>query len=114
MGRARAFIIGLVAVGVLLVAACTPPTSGGGGGGGTPNVKPHAVATADVTSGFAPLTVEFTGAASSDSDGTVAAFAWTFGDGNTSTEVNPTHVYAEAGPYTASLKVTCPEGRKQA
>lgn len=31
---------------------------------------------------------------------------WTFGDGTTSTSVNPTHLYAAAGTYTVSLTVT--------
>lgn len=31
---------------------------------------------------------------------------WTFGDGTTSTVVNPTHLYASAGTYTVSLTVT--------
>ncbi len=30
-------------------------------------------------------------------------FVWSFGDGTTSMEVNPTHVYAENGTYTVSL-----------
>lgn len=34
------------------------------------------------------------------------AWAWDFGDGNTSTEQNPTHVYAAAGDYTVALTVT--------
>ena len=33
-------------------------------------------------------------------------FFWNFGDNTTSTEVNPTHVYAEPGTYTVSLEVT--------
>lgn len=33
-------------------------------------------------------------------------FAWTFGDGATSTEVNPTHVYRTAGTYTTCLTAT--------
>jgi gliding motility-associated-like protein len=32
-------------------------------------------------------------------------FFWDFGDGSTSTDVNPTHVYAAAGTYTISLLV---------
>ncbi|MBX2873095.1 MAG: PKD domain-containing protein, partial [Saprospiraceae bacterium] len=36
---------------------------------------------------------------SSDAD----RYTWSFGDGNTSTELNPTHVYAEEGLYDVSL-----------
>lgn len=34
------------------------------------------------------------------------SFFWNFGDGSTSTLVNPSHVYAAAGQYTVSLLVT--------
>lgn len=34
------------------------------------------------------------------------SFAWDFGDGNTSTEENPVHVYSEAGTYNVTLTVT--------
>jgi PKD repeat protein len=51
------------------------------------------------------LTASFTDT-STDSDGTIASRAWTFGDGGTSTAANPTHTYAAAGSYNVSLKVT--------
>ena len=35
-----------------------------------------------------------------------ATFLWDFGDGNTSTEESPTHVYAVADMYTVTLEVT--------
>ncbi|MCG8313900.1 MAG: endonuclease/exonuclease/phosphatase family protein [Pseudomonadales bacterium] len=38
------------------------------------------------------------------------AYAWDFGDGNTSTEAQPAHVYAAAGNYTPSLTVTDANG----
>lgn len=34
------------------------------------------------------------------------SWAWDFGDGNTSTERNPTHIYEESGTYTVSLTAT--------
>ena len=33
-------------------------------------------------------------------------YAWEFGDGNTSGEVNPVHIYMQSGSYTATLTVT--------
>lgn len=51
------------------------------------------------------LTAQFTDL-STDSDGTVDAWSWKFGDGGTSTEQNPSHTYAEAGTYIVSLIVT--------
>ena len=41
------------------------------------------------------LSVQFTGA-STDADGSIASYLWDFGDGETSTAANPTHVYAAA------------------
>lgn len=53
------------------------------------------------TSGTAPLSVTFT----DSSAGNIQSRLWTFGDGATSAEINPTHVYA-SGTYTARLTVT--------
>lgn len=35
-----------------------------------------------------------------------ATYLWDFGDGETSTEINPVHVYAAAGTYTVTLSIT--------
>jgi PKD repeat protein len=43
---------------------------------------------------------------SSDSDGSVKAWQWSFGDGATATEQNPMHTYAAAQSYTTTLVVT--------
>ncbi|EFE66178.1 secreted glycosyl hydrolase [Streptomyces viridosporus ATCC 14672] len=72
---------------------------------------PVAQATADVTSGRAPLTVTFSSAGSSDADGDSLTYAWDFGDGSASTQANPSHVYRTNGQYTATLKVTDSTGR---
>ncbi len=47
---------------------------------------------------------------STDEDGTIVAYAWDFGDGNTSTEESPTHPYGVAGNFTVSLTVTDSHG----
>ena len=44
--------------------------------------------------------------ASSDSDGTIVSWIWSFGDGGTSSSRNPTHVYAEGGSFDVVLRVT--------
>jgi len=46
--------------------------------------------------------VEFTDQSSNQPN----EWAWDFGDGNSSTEQNPTHTYAEPGVYTVCLTVT--------
>ena len=56
--------------------------------------------------GAGPLTVSFNGSGSYDPEGSALGFDWDFGDGTTSTEANPTHVYTAVGTYTASLVVT--------
>lgn len=43
---------------------------------------------------------------STDSDGTVAAWSWNFGDTGASTEQNPSHTYAAGGTYVVTLTVT--------
>ncbi|GLQ48202.1 hypothetical protein GCM10007862_32530 [Dyella lipolytica] len=60
---------------------------------------------ASFTDSVSGLTVAFTNT-STDSGGTINAYAWTFGDGGTSTSASPSHTYAAAGTYTVTLKVT--------
>jgi PKD repeat protein len=43
---------------------------------------------------------------STDADGTVVAWQWSFGDGATATEQNPTHTYPGRGRYDVQLTVT--------
>jgi len=45
-----------------------------------------------------------------DLDGTIAAWSWSFGDGQTSTAQSPSHVFAEPGEYTVTLTVTDDDG----
>jgi len=47
---------------------------------------------------------------SSDPDGSIASYRWTFGDGGSATEQNPTHVYTAPGTYTVTLTVTDNQG----
>ncbi|MGW3710221.1 PQQ-dependent sugar dehydrogenase [Streptomyces albogriseolus] len=72
---------------------------------------PVAQATADITSGVAPLEVAFSSAGTTDPDGDTLSYAWTFGDGATSTAADPSHTYTADGQYTATVKVTDPSGR---
>jgi PKD repeat protein len=70
------------------------------------NLKPVAVASASVTSGPAPLLVNFDSAGSDDLDGDIVSWSWNFGDGNSGSGETPSHTYTAAGTYTATLTVT--------
>ena len=71
------------------------------------NILPTVVAAADRSTGPAPLVVGFSSAGTTDPDGFGGAlrYWWDFGDGQISTDANPSHSYA-AGSYVARLTVT--------
>ncbi|WP_338403968.1 ThuA domain-containing protein [Cellulosimicrobium arenosum] len=76
------------------------------------NPSPIAQASADVTSGPAPLTVQFSSEGTRHPSGADLALQWTFGDGSEpSTEANPVHTYTENGSYTAQLTATDAAGQ---
>ena len=77
------------------------------------NVPPTADANGPYN-GTAGQQVSFDGSGSTDSDGTITAYNWTFGDGATGTGVNPTHTYAAAGTYDVSLTVVDDAGDSSA
>ena len=66
--------------------------------------------TAAFTSSTNGLAASFNGTSSTDPDGTIASYAWTFGDGTTSTAASPVHTYAAAGTYSVKLTVTDDDG----
>ncbi|MFE4467796.1 PKD domain-containing protein [Leifsonia sp. NPDC056824] len=66
------------------------------------NQPPAAAFTSSVTN----LGASFDGSTSSDPDGTVASYAWDFGDGATGTGATASHTYATAGTFTVTLTVT--------
>lgn len=71
-----------------------------------PHAAPVAKPSADTRAGIAPLTVNFSQA----STGTIASYAWDFGDGTTSTAASATHVYPVPGTYPVRLTVSGPGG----
>jgi glucose/arabinose dehydrogenase/PKD repeat protein len=72
----------------------------------TGNRAPIPQISADPTSGLAPLTVQLSAAGSDDPDGDPITYAWNFGDGTTSTEIEPQHTYATEGVYNVVLTVS--------
>jgi xanthomonalisin len=70
----------------------------GGGGGNTAPTANFSFTTSGLVATFND--------SSSDSDGTIASHAWTFGDGGTSTSASPSHTYASSGTYSVTETVT--------
>lgn len=66
-------------------------------------LRPEAKITASVTEGVPPLTVTF-----SSTDG--GRVRWDFGDGATSDELHPTHVFRQPGLYSVNLTITDANG----
>ena len=68
---------------------------------------PTAAVVAIPVSGNAPLTVNFDASGSWDPDGTIAAYAWNFGDGGSQTGgATAQWTYVAPGAYDATLTVT--------
>ena len=57
-------------------------------------------------SGKVNASVACDGSLSTDADGTIASYAWNFGNGATATGVKPIYAYPAVGNYTATLTVT--------
>jgi PKD repeat protein len=72
--------------------------------GSVPVNPPTAVASADPTTGEAPLYVEFSAWGSSD-DVAISSWFWTFGDGTSASGAYPSHTYDTPGTYEAVLTV---------
>jgi PKD repeat protein len=70
------------------------------GGSAIPGSGLNVQFTATPSVGRAPLEVQFT-----DSSTGATSWSWDFGDGTTSTDRNPLHLYTDAGTYRATLTV---------
>jgi subtilisin len=73
------------------------------GSGGPPGNQPP---TASFTFSCSGLSCSFNASGSSDSDGSIVSYAWTFGDGTTGSGVTTSKTYASGGTYTVTLTVT--------
>jgi beta propeller repeat protein len=74
----------------------------------SPQPCPAAGFSANITSGAAPLTVQFT---DTSGDPGITRRSWEFGDGTTSSEESPVHTYTADGSYPVALTVGSAVGR---
>jgi PKD repeat protein len=81
-----------------------PPGEGNGGGDGE---APTATFTYDPILGMAPLTVQFDAAGSTGGGGSITAYNWDFGDGETGEGNRPLHTFRPTNTrtYTVTLFV---------
>jgi PKD repeat protein len=98
--KAGTYTVTLTVTGASGTVTCTQP------GYITAYTAPKARLSAAPRSGDAPLVVNFR----NESTGNVTSWLWNFGDGSTSTGVNPTHTYNSPGTYRAELTVYGPGG----
>lgn len=70
------------------------------------NLPPTAQFIYSPTFPYVGQAVTFDASGSSDTDGTIASYAWDFGDGFIETDVVTTHNYESAGTFTVTLTVT--------
>jgi gliding motility-associated-like protein len=71
---------------------------------------PVVVISSNVTSGCAPLCVNFSDLSTVAGGDTVNVWSWSFSDGGSANIENPTHCFANAGNYDVSLTVTSSAG----
>ncbi|MEZ5557929.1 MAG: S8 family serine peptidase [Pseudomonadales bacterium] len=107
----------IVAAALAIVLAALTGCGGGSSGTSSPaasaaaNLAPTARLDISISDGFAPLDVGLDGSASSDDDGNIASYTWTFGDGATaSAGPNVVHRFARPGTYEVVLQVRDDDG----
>ncbi len=71
-----------------------------------PNVPPRADFNFSPTTGLYPLPVDFDGSLSSDEDGTIKSYEWSFGDGESAYTIRPKHTFQRWGTFSVRLTVT--------
>ncbi len=76
----------------------------------TPAPLPPTADSGGPYSGLVGTPISFDGTASGDPDGTIASYAWDFGDGGLASGPTPTHSYSVDGSFTVTLTVTDNDG----
>lgn len=74
--------------------------------GGIAPLAPNLAPNARFTSASTGLVATLDATGSKDTDGTIATYAWTFGDGSSGTGATATRTYASAGTYLVTLTIT--------
>jgi len=103
-------VVGLMVVAGLAAFALVPSEDGPGGGG--PNEAPRAAFIPANKAVYLGEPIEFNAADSSDPDGRITAFEWTFGDGEHAAGAIVEHEYTLVGAFVVTLTVT-DDGGKQ-
>ena len=91
---------------LLSVAAVAGVSCGDGGDGANANDPPSA----SFAFSCIQMNCVFDGRASSDADGNIASYSWTFGDGAVAAGETASHIYESAGTRTVTLTVTDDDG----
>lgn len=84
--------------------------TGGVDEGGTDDQSPSVDVAVSATEVAVGETVQFDGSGTTDPDGTIQSYEWSFGDGSTATGRTVQHAYETAGDFRASLTVTDDDG----
>jgi len=79
-------------------------------GNPTGNVPPYPYFVTSPEAGQAPLEVQFSAAKSTDYDGTIEVYRWSFGDGTSGRGSEVWHVFQWPGEYSVTLMVTDDRG----
>ncbi|HED52007.1 MAG TPA: PKD domain-containing protein, partial [Gammaproteobacteria bacterium] len=74
------------------------------------NQPPGASFSVAPAGGEAPLDVSLDASGSTDDDGSIASYAWDFGDGGSASGETVSHTYTTAGTFTITLTVTDDDG----
>ena len=109
MKKIQALIISTIIILTALISGCNEQNNNNNttNGNNETNLKPIAVASANPTSGEAPITIRFSSSGSYDPDGEIVSYKWDLGlgGGRVDPTQNPINTYTEPGNYTVKLIV---------
>ena len=74
------------------------------------NLPPNAEITASALEGQAPVTINFSGSSSSDSDGSISSYHWTISNGAEHDGPDWSYEFTEPGTFEVALRVTDDKG----